>query len=212
MCILWGTNWSFCIPEDDILHSHCRGNLKSYNPLLLYIGFFRVSSTIAHMTVFHTDRLFYKWDTFQVSHNFLSVWVYGSWFLFISSARISSKLAGTDGISSLRTNCSIFVQCIAWYIFPSLKDVGLIFQNEKTKKNTLRPSVHEMYSCSSLCPRRAVEKHNGTNRTADGISALAISPEEYPCRRVSAPRKIWGFHGGDYEELCLLGRYAVWLL
>jgi hypothetical protein len=24
--------------------------------------------------------------------------------------------------------------------------------------------------------------------------------------------KIWGFHGGDYEEWRLLGRYAVWLL
>jgi hypothetical protein len=24
--------------------------------------------------------------------------------------------------------------------------------------------------------------------------------------------KIWGFQGGDYEEWCLLGRYAVWLL
>jgi hypothetical protein len=24
--------------------------------------------------------------------------------------------------------------------------------------------------------------------------------------------KIWGFHGGDYEELCLLGCYAVWFL
>jgi hypothetical protein len=24
--------------------------------------------------------------------------------------------------------------------------------------------------------------------------------------------KIWGFHGGDYEEWCLLGSYAVWLL
>jgi hypothetical protein len=23
--------------------------------------------------------------------------------------------------------------------------------------------------------------------------------------------KIWGFHGGDYEEWCLLGCYAVWL-
>jgi hypothetical protein len=25
-------------------------------------------------------------------------------------------------------------------------------------------------------------------------------------------RKIWGFHGGDYEEWYLLGCYAVWLL
>jgi hypothetical protein len=24
--------------------------------------------------------------------------------------------------------------------------------------------------------------------------------------------RIWGFHGGDYEEWCLLGCYAVWLL
>jgi hypothetical protein len=24
--------------------------------------------------------------------------------------------------------------------------------------------------------------------------------------------KIWAFHGGDYEEWCLLGCYAVWLL
>jgi hypothetical protein len=24
--------------------------------------------------------------------------------------------------------------------------------------------------------------------------------------------KIWGFQGGDYEEWCLLGCYAVWLL
>jgi hypothetical protein len=24
--------------------------------------------------------------------------------------------------------------------------------------------------------------------------------------------KTWGFHGGDYEEWCLLGCYAVWLL
>jgi hypothetical protein len=24
--------------------------------------------------------------------------------------------------------------------------------------------------------------------------------------------KILGFHGGDYEEWCLLGCYAVWLL
>jgi hypothetical protein len=27
-----------------------------------------------------------------------------------------------------------------------------------------------------------------------------------------AKRKIWGFHGGDYEEWRLLGCYAVWLL
>jgi hypothetical protein len=29
---------------------------------------------------------------------------------------------------------------------------------------------------------------------------------------LSVECKIWGFHGGDYEEWCLLGCYAVWFL
>jgi hypothetical protein len=32
------------------------------------------------------------------------------------------------------------------------------------------------------------------------------------CNMKSSNVKSWGFHGGDYEELCLLGCYAVWLL
>jgi hypothetical protein len=31
MCLLWRTNWVSYIPEDAILHSHRRENLKSYN-------------------------------------------------------------------------------------------------------------------------------------------------------------------------------------
>jgi hypothetical protein len=31
-------------------------------------------------------------------------------------------------------------------------------------------------------------------------------------RPITNSFKIWGFHGGDYEEWCLLGCYAVWLL
>jgi hypothetical protein len=33
MCLLWSTNWGFYTPEDDILHSHRRENLKSYRLL-----------------------------------------------------------------------------------------------------------------------------------------------------------------------------------
>jgi hypothetical protein len=36
-------------------------------------------------------------------------------------------------------------------------------------------------------------------------AVAAIHKQYYLC-------KIWGFHGGDYEEWCLLGCYAVWLL
>jgi hypothetical protein len=34
----------------------------------------------------------------------------------------------------------------------------------------------------------------------------------YTCERLAKLCKIWGFHGGDYEEWCLLGFYVVWLL
>jgi hypothetical protein len=38
------------------------------------------------------------------------------------------------------------------------------------------------------------------------------SIKEIPLKTVDFPCKIWGFHGGDYEEWCLLGCYVVWLL
>jgi hypothetical protein len=44
-----------------------------------------------------------------------------------------------------------------------------------------------------------------------------VFPVEIKTKNDYRPRqvvncKIWGFHGGDYEEWCLLGCYAVWLL
>jgi hypothetical protein len=38
------------------------------------------------------------------------------------------------------------------------------------------------------------------------IMCLCILIKQFHCC------KIWGFHGGDYEELRLLGCYTVWLL
>jgi hypothetical protein len=40
---------------------------------------------------------------------------------------------------------------------------------------------------------------------SESCSGYAQAKQEHIC-------KIWGFHGGDYEEWCLLGCYAVWLL
>jgi hypothetical protein len=36
--------------------------------------------------------------------------------------------------------------------------------------------------------------------------------EHFSDGNISHCCKIWGFHGDDYEEWCLLGCYAVWLL
>jgi hypothetical protein len=36
MCLLWSTNWVY-IPEEDILHSHRRENLKSYTLVLYFV-------------------------------------------------------------------------------------------------------------------------------------------------------------------------------
>jgi hypothetical protein len=42
------------------------------------------------------------------------------------------------------------------------------------------------------------------------ISQLFRPPR--PIMGIPLLYKIWGFHGGDYEEWCLLGCYTVWLL
>jgi hypothetical protein len=34
----------------------------------------------------------------------------------------------------------------------------------------------------------------------------------YKYKHITMLCKIWGFHGGDYEEWCLLGCYVVWIL
>jgi hypothetical protein len=43
-------------------------------------------------------------------------------------------------------------------------------------------------------------------------TVLAVSSNRSTLWRKVIQYKIWGFHGGDYEEWCLLGCYAVWLL
>jgi hypothetical protein len=43
------------------------------------------------------------------------------------------------------------------------------------------------------------------------FKVLCIKIYKYDFKQIKF-RKIWGFHGGDYEEWCLLGCYAVWLL
>jgi hypothetical protein len=49
----------------------------------------------------------------------------------------------------------------------------------------------------------------GTRRNVPGEGILYLVGS---WRNYKATCKIWGFHGGDYEEWCLLGCYAVWLL
>jgi hypothetical protein len=49
------------------------------------------------------------------------------------------------------------------------------------------------------------EPHDVTSQKAAFFKRLSESTHLTQC-------KIWGFHGGDYEEWCLLGCYAVWLL
>jgi hypothetical protein len=49
-----------------------------------------------------------------------------------------------------------------------------------------------------------------TQRT-EYISTTVINLSSYKSG-VIGYCKFWGFHGGDYEERCLLGCYDVWLL
>jgi hypothetical protein len=44
------------------------------------------------------------------------------------------------------------------------------------------------------------------------IIKITVSDMKTDIENVLILSKIWGFHGGDYEECRLLGCYAVWLL
>jgi hypothetical protein len=52
---------------------------------------------------------------------------------------------------------------------------------------------------------KEISGHMGGEVTGGLINLDNEKQHPWPC-------KIWGFHGGDYEELCPLGCYAVWLL
>jgi hypothetical protein len=60
--------------------------------------------------------------------------------------------------------------------------------------------------CPALCCYVAARK----------IVSIALSMwlqfSDFWCEILWTRCKIWGFHGGDYEEWCLLGCYVVWLL
>jgi hypothetical protein len=54
--------------------------------------------------------------------------------------------------------------------------------------------------------------HGGINGMYSRTLYTVHIPEDIFHSMLHIPCKIWGFHSGDYEEWCLLGCYAVWLL
>jgi hypothetical protein len=85
--------------------------------------------------------------------------------------------------------------------------------------------VRVSYSHASHCKQQdgkskeSVKKNDSLglhyDRTWEGCHNLSklyrFLTMAYECKHLGFC-KIWGFHGGDYEEWCLLGCYAVWLL
>jgi hypothetical protein len=61
-------------------------------------------------------------------------------------------------------------------------------------------------------PRRPAPLETMTISLIANQSLSRDSNFHYHINKRSQSCKIWGFHGGDYEEWCLLGCYAVWLL
>jgi hypothetical protein len=82
------------------------------------------------------------------------------------------------------------------------------FGSSRTRTQNLCDSSQE------LCPL----DHRGSPRipTPDTNNQMVDDPcnksllEDRDRWTNNFPWKIWGFHGGDYEERCLLGCYAVW--
>jgi hypothetical protein len=44
------------------------------------------------------------------------------------------------------------------------------------------------------------------------VKSHGKSERQFTVTKEKRNRRMWGFHGGDYEEWCLQGCYAVWLL
>jgi hypothetical protein len=53
--------------------------------------------------------------------------------------------------------------------------------------------------------------HN-TDEFIEGVKTWQLTGGRLPSYSQRETCKIWGFHGGDCEEWCLLGCYAVWIL
>jgi hypothetical protein len=78
-----------------------------------------------------------------------------------------------------------------------------------TEINTIKKNTNTLVGASKDVPVVNVEKSKQklvcSRKDAGRYRDIKISNRCVIC-------KIWGFHGGDYEEWCLLGCYAVWLL
>jgi hypothetical protein len=85
--------------------------------------------------------------------------------------------------------------------------------NTTIRKDPQTPTIKEQFATTALstvlasaCTQTAYYWTSWRNPTTWGDFEGNIQMIYLPyC-------KIWGFHGGDYEEWCRLGCYAVWLL
>jgi hypothetical protein len=63
---------------------------------------------------------------------------------------------------------------------------------------------HDNERLDSSKPVNLINKY-----TATKLSKI-ILPMEFRVLQIIMIYRIWGFHGGDYEECCLLGYYTMW--
>jgi hypothetical protein len=79
--------------------------------------------------------------------------------------------------------------------------------------NTIIVQLLPLLCCAALHPTVGVGRTRAPHRQVNSwqtYSALYALCRAFVIMWLMC--KIWGFHGGDWEELCLLECYAVWLL
>jgi hypothetical protein len=85
-----------------------------------------------------------------------------------------------------------------------------------TRRKTASPSAQSLRNSPKIIPTSyplslPVMRVKFTDTTLrQSSNHLSESPKK--CKFETMWNQIWGFHGGDYEEWCLLGWYAMWLL
>jgi hypothetical protein len=109
----------------------------------------------------------------------------------------------------------LMCQSVKW---PKSHNTAGRIKSIKQSNNIARERINTHPACSIVHLHQPSTSPRAPNPRIVCIHAYFVSQRsDWRCGRASWGYrtylcKIWGLHGGDYEEWCLLGCYAVWLL
>jgi hypothetical protein len=118
---------------------------------------------------------------------------------WLRNGRPRIRSSSPSKVKNLQTDSEVHP---ASYPFGTARSFRVVKRQAASRRRKRDLYMHFLYSLHSV----------ELSYLSTGIALLSriTRPPSYLGQTIFC--KIWGFHGGDYEEWCLLGCYAVWLL